>query len=306
MTRRKISSTPARWKADSALFVVALIWGTTFVVVKQAIAEISPIYFLALRFGLATLCLLFLLAPALRNIGWRSAGRGLLGGVAAGCFLWLGYMLQTFGLQFTTVGNSGFLTGLYIVLVPVISAMFYRRWPQINEITGIVIASVGMLLLTLPSLEREFRFNHGDLLTLACAVAFACHLLTLGYFSQRERFEAVAVGQILCCAVLSFAVLPLEHPIVHWTPAVLFGIVLTGVFATAVAFALQTWAQQYTTPTRTALIFALEPVFALVTAVIAGGELLRWSSVLGGILIVGGILLVELKFTLRRKHINVP
>lgn len=299
MTRRKSTSTPARWKADSALFLVALIWGTTFVVVKQAIAEISPAYFLTLRFGLATLCMLFLFAPALHNAGWRAAGRGLLGGAAAGCFLWLGYILQTIGLKFTTVGNSGFLTGLYIVLVPIISAMLYRRWPHIAELGGIAIASTGMLLLTLPSLEHEFHFNHGDLLTLACAVAFACHLLTLGYFSQRERFEAVAIGQILCCAVLSSAVLPFEHPVVRWTPAVLFGIALTGVFATALAFALQTWAQQYTTATRTALIFALEPVFAFLTAIVAGGEVLKWTSVLGGVLIVGGILLVELKLTRR-------
>jgi drug/metabolite transporter (DMT)-like permease len=230
----------------------------------------------------------------------------LLGGAAAGCFLWLGYILQTFGLQFTSVGNSGFLTGLYIVLIPLISAMLYRRWPQITEIAGILIASAGIMLLTLPSLKQAFHLNFGDLLTLACAVAFACHLLTLGYFSQRERFEAVAVGQILCCAVLSFAVLPFEHPVARWTPSVLFGIVLTGIFATAVAFALQTWAQQYTTATRTALIFALEPVFAFITAIVAGGELLKWSSVFGGTLIVGGILLVEVKLSWRSPGPHTP
>lgn len=299
VTHRHGRSTPARWKADTALFVVALVWGTTFVVVKNAIAEISPVYFLALRFWLATLCMLFIFAPAFLKAGWSAVWRGLRGGAAAGIFLWLGYILQTLGLQYTTAGNSGFLTGLYIVLVPVISALLYRRWPQLAELAGILIASVGMLLLTLPSLNRQFHLNRGDLLTVACAVAFALHLLTLGYFSQRERFEAVAVGQILCAAVLSSVMLCFESPVARWTPNVLFGIALTGVFATALAFALQTWAQQYTTATRTALIFALEPVFAFVTAVVAGGEMLKWSSVFGGVLIIGGVLLVELKFTRR-------
>lgn len=299
MNKRHGTSTPARWKADTALFAVALVWGTTFVVVKNAIAEISPVYFLALRFWLASLCMLFLFAPAFFKAGRRSVWRGLRGGATAGVFLWLGYILQTLGLQYTTAGNSGFLTGLYIVLVPLLGAALYRRWPQISEMTGILLAAVGMLLLTLHSLDRRFHLNSGDLLTITCAFAFALHLLALGYFSQRERFEAVAVGQILCAAVLSSIALCFEPAAAHWTPNVLFGIVLTGIFATALAFALQTWAQQYTTATRTALIFALEPVFAFLTAVFVGGEMLRWSSVLGGILIVVGILLVELKFTRR-------
>ncbi len=299
MTHRHATSIPARWKADSALFVVAFVWGTTFVVVKNAIAEISPVYFLALRFWLAALCMLFIFAPAFLKAGRHAVWRGLRGGAAAGVFLWLGYILQTLGLQYTSAGNSGFLTGLYIVLVPLLSALLYRRWPRIAEMAGIGIASTGMILLTLPALNQRFHLNRGDLLTIACAVAFAFHLLTLGYFSQRERFEAVAVGQILCAAVLSSVMLCFEPRVARWTPNVLFGIALTGVFATALAFALQTWAQQYTTATRTALIFALEPVFAFLTAVVAGGEILKWSSVFGGVLIVGGILLVELKLTRR-------
>jgi drug/metabolite transporter (DMT)-like permease len=295
VTQRHGKSRPARWRADTALFVVALIWGTTFVVVKNAIAEISPAYFLALRFWLATACMSFIFAPALFKAGWRNVWRGLRGGAAAGVFLWLGYIFQTLGLQYTTAGNSGFLTGLYIVLVPLVSASVYRRWPQLSELGGIAIAFAGMLLLTLPSLGHQFQFNHGDLLTIVCAFAFAFHLLTLGYFSQRERFEAVAVGQILCAAVLSSVMVLFERPTAIWTPNVVVGILLTGVCATALAFALQTWAQQYTTATRTALIFALEPVFAFVTAVLTGGETLKWSAVLGGTLIVGGILLVELK-----------
>ena len=278
-----------------ALGTVALIWGATFVVVKRALLEISTMYFLAVRFGLASVCMLLMFATAFRRMQARWIWRGLAGGAIAGIFLWLGYILQTFGLKYTSAGNSGFLTGMYIVLVPLISAAIYRRWPERAELAGISVATAGMALLTIPALDRQFRINRGDLLTIGCAVAFAFHLLVLGYFSQRERFEAVALGQIVCAAVLSTCSLGIEPPNAVWSNAVVFAIGLTAIFATAVAFALQTWGQQHTTATRTALIFALEPVFALATAVVAGGERLTASRLSGAALILTGILAVELR-----------
>lgn len=286
---------PARWRADLVLALVALIWGATFVVVKRALSDISPVYFLAIRFSLASVCMLLMFARPLHQTDPRALRRGLRGGMFAGLFLWLGYILQTFGLKYTTAGNSGFLTGFYIVLVPLISACVYRRWPQTRELLGLLVATGGMAVLTFPSLDGRFRLNTGDLLTIACAVAFAFHLLVLGYYSQRERFEAVALGQIVCAAILSTACLTVERPEAHWTKDVVLAIVITAVFATAIAFALQTWGQQYTTPTHTALIFALEPAFAFATAVLVGGEPLTRASVLGGVLILSGILAVELK-----------
>jgi drug/metabolite transporter (DMT)-like permease len=294
-TQEIYKAAPSRWKADLALAAVALVWGTTFVVVKHALEDISTLYFLALRFSVASVCMLFMFLPAFRRAGSRQVLRGLKGGAVAGLFLWLGYVLQTLGLKFTTAGNSGFLTGLYIVLVPLISAAVYRRWPQLAELIGISIATSGMALLTVPSIEHGIRLNRGDLLTIGCAVAFAFHLLVLGYFSQRERFEAVALGQIACAAMLSTVSLAVEKPVVTWNANVVFAVLVTAVFATALAFGLQTWGQQYTTATRTALIFALEPVFALLTAVSVGGEKLTVAAISGGALILGGILTVELK-----------
>ena len=290
-----MEKTPPRWQADLALATVALIWGVTFVVVKRALREISTVYFLAVRFGFASLCLLLMFSGAFRKSDRSGILRGLRGGAVAGVFLWLGYILQTFGLKYTSAGNSGFLTGLYIVFVPVISAAVYRRFPQARELIGIVMATGGMVLLTIPSVKNEAGMNRGDLLTVGCAGAFALHLLVLGYYSQRERFEAVALGQIVCATGLSAISLFIEPPKATWTGQVVFAIVLTAVFATAIAFALQTWGQQYTTPTRTALIFALEPVFAYATAVSVGGEALTVAGVCGGALILTGILAVELK-----------
>jgi drug/metabolite transporter (DMT)-like permease len=200
-------------------------------------------------------------------------------------------------LKYTGAGKSGFITGLYIVLVPLLGAAIFRRWPQTRELLGVLAAAAGMTALTLPSLSGGFQFNRGDLLTVGCAVVFAIHLLVLGYYSKRESFQAVALGQIACAALLSGASLSLEPPQARWNRQVVFAIVLTAIFATAVAFALQTWGQKYTTPTRTALIFSLEPVIALATAIAVGGESLTPSALLGGTLILGGILVVELKPT---------
>jgi drug/metabolite transporter (DMT)-like permease len=297
-----VNSATARWRADLALTLIAVVWGATFVMVKQALHEISTMYFLALRFGLAAVSMLALFLPAFRQMPASALWRGLRGGAVAGCFLSLGYVLQTFGLKYTSAGNSGFLTGLNVVLVPVIGAAVFRRWPQARELLGVAVATVGLATLTVPSIEGGFsfgRFNRGDLLTVGCAVAFAAHLLVLGYYSQRERFEAVATGQIACAAVLCAISLPLEAPRVTWGRPVLVALLVTAILGTALAFGTQTWAQQFTTATHTALIFALEPVVALATAVLAGGERLTAAAVVGGALILAGIVTVEIKPTRR-------
>lgn len=286
---------PSHLKADLALALVALIWGVTFVVVKRALGEISTVAFLAFRFSLATLCMLPLFWASFVRAGRPRVLRGLRGGAVTGIFLWIGYVLQTYGLKYTTAGKSGFLTGFYIALVPLLSAAYYRRWPQRRELAGIAVATAGMAVLTLPSTHDAFGFNPGDLLTLGCAALFAVHLLVLGFYSRHELFQAVALGQIACAAVLSICSLAFEPPRIQWSPYVIFAIVLCAVFATALAFALQTWGQKYTSPTRTALLFSLEPVFALVTAVLVGREALTAAAVLGGTLILAGILVVELK-----------
>ena len=288
----------AHWKAEGALAMVALVWGATFVVVKQALPHISTVYFLSVRFWLASLCMLALFVRPFHRAGAARVVAGLRGGVIAGVFLWLGYTLQTFGLKYTTAGKSGFLTGLYIALVPLLAAARYRRWPQTSELIGVGLAVVGMAFLTLPSISPGgFRLNRGDTLTILCAVAFAIHLLLLGHFAQRAMVEAVALGQIACAAALSTLLLAAEPPRADWSFSVLFAIGLTSVFATALAFTVQTWGQRHTTATRTALIFALEPVFALAAAAMWGREALTWNALAGGALILGGILFVELKPT---------
>ncbi len=290
----KTKRAPSRWQADLTLGFIAFTWGTTFVITKNALADVSTIFFLALRFALATACMLPLLLRRVRTPG-ASLWRGLLSGAVPGLFLWLGYILQTFGLRFTSAAHSGFLTSLYIVGVPLAGALLYRKWPRKFEVLGVVLAGAGIMWLTKPPGSEPFGLNGGDLLTVGCAVAFAFHIVILGHVAQRAPVEAVAVGQIACAAVLSALSLPFEPVHVKWTNDVVWGLLITSILATALAFALQTWVQQYTSATRAALIFSLEPVFAVLTATVFGGEHLTLGTLGGGALILAGILCVELK-----------
>ncbi|MGH9628360.1 MAG: DMT family transporter, partial [Bryobacteraceae bacterium] len=266
----KNRSGPARWQADLSLAGVALIWGSTFVLVKSALDDISTLLFLALRFGIASAILLAVFlwrrAPGARSLGWK-------GGILTGCFLLAGYVLQTVGLRYTTAAKSGFITGLYIVLVPLLAAAVFKRVPEVSEAAGAAIATAGLALMTLegPSLQM----GAGDLLTLGCAAAFAVHILLLGHYSQRIPYEWLSLLQIATCAAAAFGLFWwVEDSYARWTPRVLAALGVTSVLGTALAFAVQTWAQRYTSPTRTALIFALEPVFAWLTSFLLVNEVL--------------------------------
>lgn len=279
-----------RWRADLALVANTLIWGATFVVVKQALEDVSTLLFLTLRFGVAAVALLLLFG---RRVGKPSAGH-VRGAVLCGVFLFSGYAFQTFGLRFTSAPKSAFITGLSTALVPLLGAAVYRIRPHAFELAGVAVALVGMGLMTLHAASGGI--NAGDLLTMACAVGFAAHIVTLGHYSGEAGFELLAVAQIGVCAVLSGGLFWwAEVPRIVWRPELAAAVLLTGLAATALAFSIQAWAQQYTTPTRTALIFTLEPVFAWATSYLIAGETLSGRAAAGALLILGGVLLVEMK-----------
>jgi drug/metabolite transporter (DMT)-like permease len=281
-----------RWGADLALAAVALIWGSTFVLVKQALDDVSTLLFLSLRFSLATAALLLFFRGRLGNLPERK--REIRGGLWAGLFLFVSYFLQTFGLRFTTPSKSAFVTGLYIVLVPLLAAAVYRRAPQLSEWLGVAAATAGMALLTLD--DFRLKMAYGDLLTLGCAVGFAIHILLVGRYARPGGYRVLGLVQIAAAAGFSTLAFPLlESPRIEWNAGVLATLAVTGILATALAFTVQAWAQQHTTPTRTALIFALEPVFAWMTSFLVTGEILTAGPTLGAVLILAGILLVELK-----------
>ena len=281
-----------RRKADAALALNAFIWGGTFTLVKSALHDISPLLFLAFRFSLATLAL-----SALWLLGWRGSGerpRLAAGGMVTGVFLFAGFLLQTLGLQLTTAPKSAFLTGLASVMVPLLAAAVYRTKPRTAEVFGVAIATVGLGLMTLDGPIRSI--GRGDLLTLGCAVAFAGHIIALGHYSGKISTPELSLTQMGTAALLSVSLFSwAEPPRVLWRPAVVYAILVTGLLATALTFSVQAWAQRYTTSTRTALIYMLEPVFAWLISYWAVGEGLAGRSAAGAVLILGGVVLVELK-----------
>ena len=287
-----------RRKADAALFFNTVVWGSTFVLVKAALDDISPLYFLALRFSLAAIALAILFRGT-RNArwNWRTAGAGAL----AGGFLYSGYLLQTLGLRLTSAPKSAFLTGCTSLMVPLLTRIVYKSRPQVREVVGVLVATLGLGLMTL---EGEIgSIGRGDLLTVLCAVGFAAYIVTLGHFSDRMSFEILSLSQLIAAAVLAWVFSALaEKPYAAWRPAVIWAILITGVLATAAAFTIQAWAQQFTTSTRTALIYMLEPVFAWVTSYFLVGEGLTARAAAGAAFILGGVLLVELKPLNTRQH----
>src|SRR5581483_9576988 len=220
-------------------------------------------------------------------------------GVAAGFLLFTAYVFQTIGLKYTSASKSAFLTGLSIPLVPFVSSFVYRNRPRLFEIAGVLVASAGMALMTLPS--GELAISRGDSLSAMCAVAFAFHVVLIGHYAPLIGFEALAAVQVVTAAALGLITFRVGQPVsAHFTFEVAAAVLITGVLATALAFTTMAWAQQYTSATRAALIFALEPVVAWLASWLLTGETMGNRGKAGAGLILAGILLVEFKPDLKR------
>ena len=268
------------------LLAVTAVWGLTFVQVKDAI-EVYPLFaFLALRFAIATVTL----APA-GGIRLRTLGRqGAVAGVVLGALLALGYALQTAGLALTTVSAAGFVTGLYVVLTPVFALLLFRVRIGATAWGGVVLATLGLALLS--GVESEAAA--GDLLVLGGAAAFALQIVLMERWAPRFDVLALTLAEMATAAAgfLAIAVARGELSVPHgWT--VWGALLVTGVFASALAFLVQTWAQRRTTATRVAVVFAMEPVFAALFGVTLAGDRLGWVGWAGCAVIMGGIALAE-------------
>jgi drug/metabolite transporter (DMT)-like permease len=282
---------PSGWLVDLSLIAVALIWGTTFILVKQALAGVSTLLFLTIRFAIATLALALIFRKEFRH---ANIARGVRGGLIAGSLLFAGYVLQTTGLKYTSASKTGFITGLYIPLVPLFSSLIYKKLPRMSEVMGVLAAFTGMALMTI---QKSFLdVGLGDLLVAGCAVVYAFHILALGRFAGSANLGVLTVVQIATAAVLSAGTFWWAEPVhVQWSAGLWSALLITGLLATALAFGVQTWAQRFSSPTRTALIFSMEPLFAWATSYVVAGEVLSKRAAFGGILILAGILMVELK-----------
>ena len=273
--------------APWALLAVSASWGMAFVVMKDAIERQSVNNFLFSRFLLAVLVML-----ALKPSVVKKFDRDLvITASSAGVFLGLGYIFQTLGLARTGAAITGFVTGLYVVITPLLAYFFLKE--KLNKLIWgcVFLATIGLGLLSI----RGFSVGIGEMLVLASAFFFGAHIIALGKWSSGRDVYAMTVVQLAMCALLSgIASIPEGYSAPPDT-GVWAVVVFTAVICTAVAFVIQTWSQAHMTTTKVAVILTMEVVFAAVFAMIFGGERLTLQATLGGILVLTAMFMIVLK-----------
>jgi drug/metabolite transporter (DMT)-like permease len=294
-------------RADLLLVLIAVIWGTTFTVVYEAVAAFPPFALIALRFGLAAMVFI----PSL--LRRRDLDRhGVRVGVGLGVLLFAGFAAQTLGLQYTTPARAGFITGLNVVMVPLLGLAFGQRPPR-RAVVGVLIAVIGLAILSsgcgmtwsnglqlrCAALgETAPQQRVGDALVLGCALAFAMHIIAVSRWATRLPVLPVNTVQLVTVAVLAVIASAISGVAVPVPSRAVWGAALfLGLIATALVFALQLQLQRHTSATHTALIFALEPVFAALFSWLWTGEALTAAIVLGGGLMLLGVVVAEVSVT---------
>jgi drug/metabolite transporter (DMT)-like permease len=273
-------------------------WGVTFVVVKNALADISVFAYLSARFMLGALPMIWIYRDDLRNLTRDEAWAG----IQVGLFMATGYAFQTAGIARTTPSKAAFITGLSVVLVPIFLAVFWRRKIGAWAWGGAAGSFAGLYFLTVPA-EGFSQLNHGDMLVMGCAVLYAMQIIYIARFTGKYSLGALSCLQVILTGVLSAIAVPvfnvtgLEHFFVRFTAQMEFGVIVTAIFTTALAYPLLVWGQTHTTATNTALILTSEPVFAALTSFVMLHERLGGRALAGAILILGGIGIAEWKGT---------
>jgi drug/metabolite transporter (DMT)-like permease len=287
-----------RFKAHCALLLCSFLWGVTFVVVKDALIDISVFGYLAARFVLGALPIIWMYRKDLRKLTRDE----LWAGIHVGLFMFGGYAFQTAGIARTTASKAAFITGLSVVLVPVFLAAFWRKKIGAWAWGGATASFVGLYLLTVPP-QGIADLNRGDLLVMVCAVLYALQIIFIARYTGKYSLGALSCLQVILAGVLSTIAVPimevagLERFFVRFTFQMEFGVIVTAIFTTAIAYPLLVWGQRHTSATNTALILTAEPVFAAITSFFMLHERLGGRPLAGAALILSGICIAEWKGT---------
>ena len=280
-------------RADLLLLSVAIAWGVTFLMVQEAI-DSTPVYsFLFFRFGLASILMFFIAYKYFKEINKQT----ILFGILLGSILFSAFATQTFGLAYTKSSIVAFITGLNVICVPFLAYFIFKDHVRRNVLIASIIAVVGLYLLTM---SGELTLGYGEFLTLICAFLFALHIIFTGKFSKEVNVYLLVLFQLITVSILSLAFsLVLDDTTFNLNYDYTFfkAVIVTAVFATVYAFLIQTYMQQFTTATKTAVIFTMEPVSASIYGYFAGGEILTSIQITGAILIICATLVAELKFS---------
>lgn len=278
-------------RADGLLVLTAIIWGFAFVAQRAGMDHVGPFTYNAIRFALGGFSLMpLLLLPINKRKKAAPATEIIKFGVIAGIALFLGSSFQQIGLQFTTAGNAGFITGLYVIFVPII-ALFWRNKTGWFTWTGALLAVAGMYFL---SITKDFTINPGDLYVLVSAVFFAIHVLIIGWLSPRFNTVRLSIVQFFATALFSLAIAIFKEEIlllsiIDAAIPILYG----GIFSAGVAYTLQVFAQKDAPASHAAIILSLESVFAVLGGWLILNESLNDRSLFGCALMLGGMLFAQ-------------
>jgi len=283
----------AQRKSELYLLFVTVIWGSTFVISKALLDHASPLFYCGVRFLLAAGIVLAFYFQRVSVIPLSTIIKGsVLGGL-----LFLGFALQTIGLQYTTASKNAFFTGLLVVLTPIVHysvqniLKLVRKPLKYGNIFGVVCAAIGLYLLTSPS---GGAFNVGDALTLGCALMFALYIVYLDFASSEPDKLQLTYVQFVFCGILGLLSAWLFEDIrMEFTPNFVWSLLYLVIFATVISMWVQNHFQGYTTPTRAAVIFSLEPVIAAIFAYYVRGENIGMLGIAGGVFIMTGLVLSE-------------
>ena len=275
-----------KYAIQLALIAVTMVWGGTFVVVKDAVSQYPLYAFIALRFAIAVVAFVVVIPSSVKLMRKETLRAGLL----AGAFLTAAYVFQTWGLEDTSASRAAFITGMLVVITPALQAVFLRHPPARTTVAGALLAVAGLWLL---SGSGGGGWNVGDTRVLLCALAYSGHMIVLGGIGRQHDVRPFTLVQLatvaVVCAAISLATEPIGLPTAAsvWVAAL-----ICGVFASAVAFAVQTYAQQHLSPAKTAIILIMEPVFGAVFGYFAGDRI-GLAGLAGCALMLGGMIVAE-------------
>lgn len=286
------------------LLLVTFFWGVTFPLIKQSLYYISPLPFLAIRFAISTL----LFVPLVIRKRALFERRNVITGIIAGTYLAGGYVFQTIGLLYTSAAASGMITGLYVIILPILSVVYLKI--RLTRTVGLssILAFVGLIVMSYGSFYSGSLAWFGDILTLVCALGYAFQLAYLSKYSPKADSYVLSFYQLLVTAILTSVLIPFyPHEAFVFNGYVIFSIVFTAIFAGILAIYVMTRAMIYVEPSLAGIIFVGEPIFAAISSVILIGEKLAFSTIVGGIIMVAAIFIVTYEKHLEEKRgTNTP
>jgi drug/metabolite transporter (DMT)-like permease len=290
-------------KAEAALFFITFLWGGTFVLIKTALVHISPMVFVSVRFGLASIILL----PFVIKHLFAATKSQYKKAIILGLSLFVGFATQTIGLRYTTATKSAFLTGMFVIITPIMQIALERRRPTKRNLFAILLGFFGILFLSSRGtnlyqvlFELGTGFNFGDFLTLICAANYSWYIVYLDMLGEDLNFKFLTFMQIFVTMILAlpfvffFNAIGVEKAQFDLFPIVIVAIIYTAIFTTILSTLLQTKFQKDVSPTRASIIFSMEPMYATVSAVFLIGEKLSIFGIIGCCFIFSGVLISEL------------